>query len=335
MESANIVFFKDLEIEPNRSRMDVINEENINLYNILHGNFDMANQKGVREDVLIYISEHASEIPKDMDACLQISTLAAIEKAGPEWYELLVSIPTRTEENITEYGILLIECINAGMPINKAIEYLENSEDQFQFSEAISNYDPSFEEKIESSHVQESKNITDTEPETCDEENIQDNGAVEEGDDSDLEIAQNQYDIENEKKMSVILSNKKEDDMNAVNMFNQILSIMDVNKPDDDDVLEQLQNTVETMQRLLVKAISMKSDDKALIKRLNEVTLCQRNFINGQQKKINSLRNEIEFLKQSVEDGKKSLLMYQNVNTKLKEISAIYGEGFNLGLPEK
>ncbi|MBE6035556.1 MAG: hypothetical protein E7222_12800 [Clostridiales bacterium] len=302
----SLVKFEDFENEDYKKLTESLREKADSLYSMIRLNLQMHSDKGIRSDVLYYLSDNSEVIDEDMNVRKIIAAMTLNENFSEEWYAWVIDYflgSTHMETNSFDYIISQVKDTSLPLDAIKKV-FEENGEN---YTETI--------KKIKAMVKGEAATPVKENSDIHGEEAI----SPEEGSPAE---------IENQSFFS--------GSSVTGNIFPALIRAISTPAQTDyempENMLSFLSENVSKIRELL-DTVSDLSDstfmkewkkDKDEIARLNTLVELQKSFVDGQQDKINSLNQALMKAYDDLNKSEAERKMYEKTNVQLaKKIKAL------------
>lgn len=297
-QAYTMIRFDDFENEDNRDVLDKLNTKNESLYSMIQINLQANMGAGIRSDILAYLANTAEKIPDDMGIRNTIVSMALSEKFDEAWYSWAISYFLNDEHmDAGEFDLIISSAKNKAVTLD-------------QVREVFDKYGGNFKDI-----VKEVKDLTA-------EEELDTVSAS----DGDTDVS-GQTDLA--KDRDFFSENK------AVQIFPKFIAALSTPAKSDARMIAEMIDTgeesVQKIKQILDVFFAEKlsnyatewNHDKEEIARLNSVAELQKQFIKGQQEKIDELTALITELYDKLHAAEIERAKNEKLVLKIKELQGL------------
>lgn len=259
---------------------------------------------GIRADVLAYIADNIDNFMDDKDYALHISSLVGNADIGPEWYEWINSFSKSDNPiGVGDFMIFLTDAIEKEIPLRNVKQMFESGDDDIlKIYEKMDKY------------VQ-----------------LLDAGSDNSSDDAEGQEGpvptQSVDTVEKNEETQIVTGREPA----FAEMFEDLATIMGSNTRGDDDALkmqDDFNKALTSIQTLAIEIFREWGKDKDTIARMNALHNVYQRLLNGQQTKINEMRNEITRLRHQIREAERTAMKHEAINQKILELQELsYASG--------
>lgn len=298
MSGYKMIYSSDMDEEGVVEKFDVIKRANENLFDSIYSEMNGEGLRGIREDVLDYISQNIDEFRSDWDYVFHITALVWDDRMSPEHIKLINSFfgkaAAGTQYTLCEFVIVFTDAVQKGIPLEEISRIFGSGDDITDIQEKIAEWQPK-EEHCDSTTV-ESEVVVDNPDAEYDCENTNGSGYA--------DMLSSIVNV-----MSYKDSHMDHSAIGIQDNFNKIIAKFQLAVTEISAYSAEVTHAVET--------------DRAENERLRAMLELQQKILNGQQQKINEQKGEIIRLKSIIQDAEKAQMQREEINNKISELQAL------------
>lgn len=296
METYRLITMKDFEDAESQKWMDTIKEKNFVLYNNIIRCMKKADFKGMRDDVLQCMADHADvfhdDDKKNIEVSLQLADLIEDQRIEPDELEWLIGYWSQSALAVSNVIVLFMMALDKRMSLSD-MKLCFDSENEMEIYEHIEKY-------AGNEHMDSMETTANSE-----------NAVV-------RVSGTQQIDSEN----------------TIVSVFSDLLTVMSSGKQMDDhdtvlfqkkftELMTCLQNNVNDINVFVGEIIHEWEKDQEEVRRLKAIYNIQQSALARLQQKLYEAESEISRLQVAVHEAEKMELHYETINQKVEEIQKL------------